>query len=142
MAATDPMTVIRMYPPNFQKIKKRFGNVVTGGKVIFTYGERIYNPGSAQLTDALFAHERVHADRQIAMGIEPWWDKYIEDNQFRFDEELPAHKAEYEVIAKRHLPGAKATEHALRAIAERLAGPLYGRMVSFDQALEAIRGQG
>lgn len=122
-------------PPNYEKVVRVFPKASQVG-TIFTYGRAIYClKGADGLDPSLFAHEQVHSDRQIAMGVEAWWDRYLVDNQFRFDEELAAHIVEYEHFAGR---GRNERKFYLRQIARRLAGPLYGHMVTVDEAKRMI----
>jgi hypothetical protein len=111
----------RGLPPNIIEIAAHFP---LSGDEIFTYGDTIYTP--AQLSRSLVAHEKVHIKQQLGMGPEAWWDRYLEDPQFRLEQELEAHRAEYKAGGK------------LSEIAERLASPLYGGLVSEDEAREMI----
>lgn len=125
-------------PPNFDQIAARFGRPVHAKGVIFTYGSSIYNPSRVVLTRSLLAHETVHSRRQ---GADPasWWAKYLATKKFRFDEELIAHQVEY-LIASEGVGRAQRRVH-LRAIAERLAGKLYGNMTNVETAKQLITGR-
>lgn len=109
-------------PPNYSELAKHFP--MTGGE-IFTYGNKIYTHG--RLSKSLVAHEHVHVKQQLKMGVEKWWKKYIEDEEFRLQQELEAHKAEYRAGGK------------MAIIAERLASPLYGSLVSVEEAVELVK---
>jgi len=131
---TPRMIVVPERPPNFEAILAAFPGAANPG-VIFCYGRFVYNPSGAVISPALHAHESVHSRSQ---GDDPkgWWWRYIDDAKFRFDEELPAHAAEY-AVASRGLsrPGRR---QELRQIAGRLASALYGRMVRVDVAKRLI----
>lgn len=99
------------------------------------YGDTIFNPDNEPLSEALMAHEGVHAARQ---GRDPvaWWDRYIIDPAFRLGEELPAHQAEWRVIA---LTKARQERRAMiKIIAKRLSGPMYAHMITFEKARQLI----
>jgi hypothetical protein len=113
----------RGLPPNYKLLAKHFP---MKGNEIFTYGNKIYT--QSRLSSALLAHEKVHVRQQLKMGVEIWWKKYIEDREFRFQQELEAHRAEFRAGGK------------LVVIAERLASPLYGSLVSVDVAIGLIKG--
>lgn len=117
------MKVLTLFPPNYQRINKAFN--VRGQPVIFAFGQAIYNPAKIKIPPQLYAHEAVHLDRQ---GSDPnaWWERYIEEPRFRLDEEIPAHVAEYRVVK----PYDGASGRWLNLIAERLASPLYGSLIS------------
>lgn len=127
--------IIRDRPPNFEKILEHFPGAIRSG-VIFAYAPHIYAP-LAEITDELRAHEMVHIARQEEIGVDVWWDRYCTDPKFRFDEELLAHRVEYQWV-KEHGPGRNYRRIMLKHIAERLSGPLYGRMVSLKKAMELI----
>jgi len=114
------MKIIRAFPPNYSALVKAFP--IRGRAVIFAWGDRIYNPAGIVITPQLLAHERVHGARQERMGVEDWWLRYVIDARFRFDEELPAHRAE--VAA-----GTPADE-----VAFKLASPIYGRLIDAASA--------
>lgn len=124
-------------PPLFDEISKAFPMATRGG-VIFSFGSKIYNPSGVKISAELIAHEGVHGRRQVAAGVNAWWRNYIDDPKFRFDEELPAHRAEYAAFCSAHQDRNRRAV-ALNIIARRLCGPLYGNLVTHRQALEAIR---
>ncbi len=135
------MRVIRANPPLFDRIDAAFG--IAGKPVIFSWGDRIYNPMGISVTSELHAHEAVHGRRQGGAdetAIVAWWERYIDEPAFRLAEEVPAHRAEYMRFCARH--GNKSNRaNALDAIASRLASPLYGDLVSQAQArLAVLRG--
>ena len=124
-------TITFAYPPNFGAILQRFPEAANKG-VIFSYGDVIYNPWKTQIPKHLIAHEGTHGERQEAAGIQQWWERYIDEPLFRLDEEIYAHHAEYKVALRNVGPG------ALKTIAHRLAGPLYGQLLNYEQACRAI----
>lgn len=132
------MKIVDGYPPNIDKIKEAF-DVFPG--VMFCYGDTIYAPGIDKIPAQLRAHEKVHSVRQLERGVEEWWDLYIKDSGFRFNEELLAHRKEYHTWVALNVRTWKAAqrEEALDIVAKRLSGNLYGKMVSLGQAKAAIR---
>lgn len=143
--------VIVARPPIFEDCVRKFGRaVVDRPGVIFSWGMKIYAPGNATITRELFAHEAVHGERQLGGktpsryspgawkeeedSIWAWWKRYLDEPLFRLDEELHAHHAEYHAYRKRH---GHSTRY-LTEIAARLAGPLYGNLVTVAQAKHAI----
>ncbi len=125
------------YPPIMGQILATFPQAGEKG-VIFSWGEFIYNPSGGTIPDPLIAHEAVHGERQVALGVDKWWEMYLRDALFRFDEELPAHQAEY----KRYCEIVKDREKRARYlhnIACRLAGNLYGRCCSYMDAKRKIK---
>lgn len=124
------MKIVNSRPPNFEKVAAAFKGAHSPG-VIFCYGDTIYHPGGGPLSASLIAHENVHSARQ-GKDPEGWWDRYIADPQFRFIEELLAHRIEYAVASKGMTRNQR--RQCLRPIARRLSSSLYGGLVSPDQA--------
>ena len=121
------MKIIRDHPPNYEEIKAKFD---PPAGVIFCWGSLIFNPDDVRIPPEILIHEGVHSKRQ---GDAPgkWWDRYIANDYFRLWEEVPAHQAEFRFLNAR----GRNTDH----VAERLASPLYGSMVSVAEAAQMIR---
>lgn len=120
------MKIIVGYPPNYLEICAALPAVKTSPRAIFTYGNKIYNPGGGKIPQELETHERTHSERQAKIGVKNWWNHYLRDSRFRFDEELLAYQAQYEATYNYHK---KVRRIILNAIAKDLSGPLYGRLV-------------
>ncbi len=105
--------------------------------VCITYGSKIYIPRGGGLADHVIPHEEVHERQQAAFpgGIEAWWQKYLESAEFRFQEELEAYRVQVKVLA-----GYSRQERRsiIKKLARDLAGPMYGNMVSTEEALKLI----
>lgn len=130
------MRILRAYPPNWPEIRAALKEAIRPG-AIFCYGDTIYNPIGAKLSDALIAHEEVHSRQQ---GEDPagWWRRYIEEPQFRFEQELEAHRAEYQVATRD--TSRQVRRSVLKALSARLASPFYGRCVTRELAAVLIYG--
>jgi hypothetical protein len=63
------------------------------------------------------------------------------DPSFRLEEELLAHRAEYRAYCARH-PNRAKQARMIDWIAEKLAAPLYGSLVSVDDARRAVLERG
>jgi len=134
------MKIIHARPPNFDTIRKFFPMADKPG-VIFAYNGAIYVPCGSNVSEPLQAHEAVHCKRQgnTEDSTIEWWDTYLRNAEFRYNEELLAHRAEYfkaiEISRNRNQK-----RHALKSISKKLAAPLYGRMVTRSQARNDILG--
>lgn len=124
-------------PPNFDKILQVFPMAVMPG-VVFAYGDKIYIPSGADIAPEILSHERVHCERQIVMGVEAWWDRYLIDPRFRYEEELLAHKVEYSFLRGLY-PGQARKQAILSHVAQKLSAKLYGSMVTLEQAKRALK---
>lgn len=162
------MRIARDYPPNYGAIISAIP-AVANRPVIFTWGETIFAPDfrtpdglrhRIKISRELHAHEEVHGERQLSidrsliktpfkrmLGAHPgvddcaktWWAIYLKDPFFRLQEELPAHITEYQAFVKRHGPAGRTVQY-LNIVAQKLASPIYGNVVTPALARELILG--
>lgn len=138
------MTIREGYPPNIKDIREVFGiKVIEENKAIFAYGKYIYNPNKGlEIADHVSIHESVHRAQQEEIGGEEiWWKKYLEDIDFRFEQELEAYAYQYRYIKvqARYLNQQK--KKFLTSLAEQLSGPLYGNLIKLAEAESKIRNK-
>ena len=124
------MQLINARPPMYDEIASVFD--VRGKPVLFAWGNIIYCPVPCPLPSHLLKHEEVHGRRQISTGIENWWKRYLDDAQFRLDEEKLGHRAEYEWLT-RNANRADKRRH-LSHVAGRLSAALYRYSITKDEA--------
>lgn len=129
------MKIEHAKPPNFDSIVKVFPTAVKKG-VLFCWGDTIYNPSNVFVPESLIVHETTHSGQQKSIGTQAWWDMYLTSRDFRFIQELEAHQAEFKYVME-HLSRAERRSQAVQ-IAERLASPLYGNMVSVKRAKQIL----
>lgn len=134
------MQIIKQRPPLFEEIAAAFPIVRERKSIIYAWGDRIYNPDGIVIPAELFVHEQVHMDRQ-GSTVEAWWRCYLSDPEFRLNEEIPAHAAEYRAFCANNRQGERrnARRLYLHAAAKRLSSPIYGSMISYDHARTAIK---
>lgn len=132
----DMLKTVDGVPPIYDAIVQVLPDAANPG-VIFAYGGRVYGRGIKKvLSRELDAHERVHIERQ---GSDPdaWWRQYLTDPEFRYVEELLAHRAEYETFCRRHANQIKRIQYA-RLVAKKLSSGLYGAGVTLAEAEQDI----
>jgi len=129
------MNIVKDWPPNIKAIRKVF--TLPKG-VIFTYGNVIYNPYGARLGKSLIAHECVHIGQQEKYGVEKWWKRYLVDAEWRLEQELEAHRIEYITFCTITYSREKRNKF-LFEISSRLAGPMYGRLLTIREAMKEIK---
>lgn len=122
------------YPPNYKAITKTF-KIEGRNTIVFTYGDTLYIPSGNRPDKPLMRHEETHARQQLAMGIESWWARYLADSDFRFMQELEAYRNQYRSMAE--LPFENRIGY-LNHIATDLAGPMYGDLMTVEEAKTAI----
>lgn len=132
-------TIIVGYPPLWDEILLAFPGAAQPG-VIFSWGDRIFNPYGVPLPPSIIAHEAVHAEQQsnIVAGVVAWWRRYMDEPDFRLAQEIPAHQAELEVLCNESKSRNERRFH-IKIVASRLCSPLYGRMISMDRAKAALK---
>lgn len=133
--------VLNAYPPNYPALLKAFPYIKGRQGIIFSWGrDKLYAPKlNGSLPQWLFDHEAVHGKRQ-GDNIDQWWLDYIRDPAFRLAEEVLAHKQEWESYLRSNWSSRRHTTVYLNMMAERLSGPLYGNLLSYDEAYNAIAG--
>jgi len=127
------MKIVKGFPPNIEDIRKKF--TLRSG-VIFSYGEKIYNPDNIVISPELMTHEKTHS-RQQAGNPEAWWDKYVKDDSFRLKQELEAYGNQYKSFKSKNRTAAFMYG---RGLAEDLSSDLYGNIVDFSDAYAGIVG--
>lgn len=133
------LEVRKEYPPIFDMIVKVFPMAAKPG-VVFAWGGILYNPANVEVTPWMAAHENVHMRQQEDYdgGVLGWWGQYLADLDFRFEQEKPAHVEEYRrwCIEFKRRNSRRVGE---RMIAERLSGPLYNNMISYEKARAILK---
>lgn len=122
------------HPPNYKAIAKAFGIKNSGG-IVFTYGDKLFVPSGQNPDKHLMRHEETHARQQAVVGVEEWWKRYLVDPNFRFMEELEAYRNQYRSMASLSL---EQRIGYLDHIATDLCGPMYGNLLTKEEAKAAI----
>lgn len=121
-----------------ERIWQKYGTPKNHKDVIFTFHKGIYT--LRPLTQDVFVHEAVHYARQGAGENEElakqYLERYADDDDFRLSEEILAYRAQYDFV-KRRVNKPQAFDYAKR-LATDLSGPMYGNIISFGKALNAI----
>lgn len=130
------MRIVFDRPPIFDELDAKFR--IAGKPVLFSWGDIIYNPMRVTIPPHLIVHEEMHGWRQGELGVEHWWRNYIDSRAFRLEEEILAHQAEYRALS-RDAVNRRARRSCAKRVARRLAGPLYGEMISIAKARAVLR---
>lgn len=125
--------IVTGYPPNYAEIKKRFNPPIG---TVYAYGGVIYSPHSSKLPADLVAHEEVHFGQQAAAGgPDVWWRRYLDDPEFRLEQEVEAYRVQYATLEA--LPR-KERRRRLADICKTLASGMYGSIVTKEQARRLV----
>ena len=119
-------------PPVWYALEKKFG--VKWGTVSVTYGDTVYSQDP--ISEDLKAHEAVHIRQQ---GNDPagWWQRYLEDPDFRRTQEIEAYREQFRFIKKNYKDRNQVAK-AKYSIAASLAGKTYGSLMTSEQALKEL----
>ena len=124
------------FPPNIEEIEKLVPGVKEMSGVLFAWADTVFNPSGIEIPEWLVEHEQVHLNRQSGDPA-TWWHRYLTDGAFRLAEELPAHRVEWKAF-KRRVKNREVRACYLASISARLAGPLYGRLLTTAAAKAKI----
>lgn len=132
------MKILYEKPPAhlWDRLEKTFG--VRFEDVVVTYGENVYAIGPFPAD--IEAHEAVHVRQQTEFrgGPDEWWNWYLSHPEFRYEQELEAYREQWRFI-QRHVKDRNAAMRHLHRISRDLSGMTYGHVVSFEEAMCAIR---
>lgn len=122
-------------PPNWDRIQKEFPHS-NKEETVVAYGGTIYS--KYPMSDHLIAHEKVHLEQQEGKP-EAWWELYFTDKDFRLQQELEAYKKQIQFFKTQ--TGAKNNDlfKFKVKIAKDISSPLYGNMISFNEALQKFK---
>lgn len=132
------MIIKNEFPPNYAAIVDKFPFVKKLKTVVFCYGDVLYNPYNGPIQEHLLVHERTHTKQQ-GNDIEGWWNKYLNDSAFRFQQELEAYRNQYEYFASHNDRDTR--RWFLKMIATDLSSAMYGNIVDFNKAKELIQNK-
>lgn len=130
------MEIVIDRPPIYDRAAKVFP---LQGREIFAWGDKIYNPGGFDVPAWLVAHEEVHSLQQVEAGSpQAWWDQYLVDVEYRFQQELAAHQREYRSYCEHNADRNKRARYR-SVVAKKLSAPLYGNMITRFDAMRRVK---
>ena len=115
--------------PLIELYKKHF-NITE--KTIFALTPDIYT--NYKLTPDLLIHEQTHLKQQEKIGADKWVDKYINNIDFRIEQEVEAYKNQVKSIKDRNI-----RERVKVWASETLSGELYQNIITKQKAYELLK---
>ncbi len=127
-------------PPIYDEVNKLFKLEERGLGAVFTYGSTIFNPFGVKIPADLLAHEEAHMEQQEGnVDVAAiWWKRYLQDDQFRLDQETEAYGVQYKFYC-RGVKDRNKRDRYLRECAKMLSGQLYGNIVGQAEATKLIK---
>lgn len=122
-------------PEIYIRLKEKFGIDWDLG-IIITYGENVYC--KYPISKDLEIHEATHIKQQTDYGVEKWWDRYIDDVDFRFSQEKEAYVNQANWI-KQNIKDRNERYRLLNKIATDFSSHIYGNILSKEQAWKLIK---
>ena len=133
------VNISKQKPPQWilDAVKEKWG-VEWKSSVIFTYNG-VISSSTGKMTRDLMSHERTHIQQQKDIGNgDIWWKKYLEDDKFRYSQELEAYQNQYRWLLNNE-PNKNERFRFLMHYAHSLSGAMYGNMVDFNEAMQSIK---
>lgn len=129
------MKISSDYPPNIDRIRQFLS---PPENAVFAYGDIIYSPKEPILYPDLIEHEQVH-ERQQNGFPEQWWERYLQDKDFRLNQEVEAYRTQYQYLKK--IVTVKDLKMFLFEFAKALSTD-YNLNITYQQAENLIRKNG
>ncbi len=129
------LEIKKEFPPNIKEIKKVFS--LKGKKPIFAWNPVIYAPYGGDIDEPLKIHELTHFEQQ---GDYPelWWKYYLSDPKFRLEAEIEAYYNQFQAL-KRLVKDRNKQNLYLRMICLDLSSEMYGNIITYDEAVKAVK---
>lgn len=125
--------------PWLWKFIQRWYPAATWGLCTFTFMGTIYS--KHDVPDYIIEHEKVHQKQMT--GFFPiafvWLLIYWTNKRFRLKAEIPAYRREYQYLCER-VKDKNMQARALANLSLALSGPVYRKMISYQEAKSAICG--
>lgn len=133
------MKIVHDVPPMLQAIQDA-GMAPRLEYAAFCYGDELYIPGKWEPSEELLRHEAEHSEQQrnTEGGKDAWWERYIDDQYFRIEQEAQAYACQYDLYRTR-VTDRNAQARYLFQLAGQLSGPMYGNVIPQGAAQKLIR---
>ncbi len=123
-------------PAIYETLKEKFNVHWEGqGGCVISYFPHIYSKHPIPLD--LEKHEEVHLRQQQEMGVEKWWETYINNKNFRLLQEVEAYKAQIEWINKA-IKDREVRFRRVDRLLKDLSGEMYGSLITYSEARKLL----
>ena len=119
------------------EVKKKW-NIEWESSIIFTYNG-VISSSLGKITEDLLVHESHHIVQQKECGgSKKWFKRYLEDDKFRYEQELECYRLQYQWLEK-HVKNKSEKFRFLKHYAKSLSGSMYGNLTTFFEAMSDIK---
>ena len=126
----------RLPPPILEEVQKLMGKQITlEAGYVFTYGDTCH--AIKPIPDWLVPHEKVHVIQQSLITPKVWWEKWLADPNFRFEQELEAYRVQYKWVCENK--SESEAKKLLSDFANNLSGAMYGNIINYHKAMKKIK---
>lgn len=132
------MKLSSQIPDIYPRLHDKFGVEWDRGLIIAHKGV-IHSKGMF-LPEQKYVHEEVHIQQQEKMGVDKWWDKYIDDPEFRKLQEAEAYREEMKYVEK-NIKDRNLKYRIKHDIAVTFASEIYGGIITYSEALKLIQNK-
>lgn len=130
------MKIVNSYPPNIDLIRVVLADPADA---TYVFDGSIYNPSGKDISPDILHHESIHLKQQGGDSA-GWWQRYLEDEDFRQEQELAAYGEQYRYAKDNGVVG-KLLGWALDNMSLALSSG-YRLSLTFGQAKSRIRNYG
>jgi len=125
----------------YKKAQEKWGVDLERDLMVMVYGKTMHKGFKYPIDPDLLVHEEVHVKQHTEYegGPAAWWERYLQDPEFRINQEVEAYRRQYEWL-KENEPDRNKRFKILVLCAKNLSGPMYGEAISMQNAMNAIRG--
>ena len=131
------MIISKEIPAILKRLEEAFGIDWEDGYCI-VWGDTCHS--KYDVPPDIYAHEEVHCEQQRLLGPEIWWESYINDTDFRTQQELEAYKVQIKFI-KDHpeMHSRSVRRFAIDYICKKFSSETYGNIISYKKAKELLK---
>ena len=119
--------------PYLVEYKKKFS---VDDQTVFPYKGDIYLNYS--LPPDIYVHEVAHLEQQNKIGADKWERQYLDNPQFRLEQELQAYRVQLRIVNKYTKDKNKRNEARVKC-AQALSSSLYGNLLNFNEAFNRLK---
>jgi len=102
---------------------------------IFVFEDTVYT--NNKMSYDIVAHEFHHLIQQSRIGAKEWINRYLEDKDFRLEQEIDAYKEQLSVVRK--MNDRQEYAHILAECGRNLSSPLYGNLITYQEAIKILK---